>query len=44
MDYGQEIVGGLGAGRGKGGNVCAAVAGGDYGDYIALAYQSVRLP
>ena len=36
MDYGQEIVGGLGAGRGKGGNVCAAVAGGDYGDYIAL--------
>ena len=36
MDYGQEIVGSLGAGRGKGGNVCAAVAGGDYGDYIAL--------
>ena len=36
MDYRQEIVGGLSAGRGKGGNVCAAVAGGDYGDYIAL--------
>ena len=36
MDYGQEIVGGLGAGRGKGGNVCAAVAGGDYGDHITL--------
>ena len=36
MDYRQEIVGGLGAGRGKSGNVSAAVAGGDYGDYIAL--------
>ena len=36
MDYGQEIVGGLGAGRGKGDNVCAAVSGGDYGDYITL--------
>ena len=36
MDYGQEIVGGLGAGRGKGGNVCAAVSGGDNGDHITL--------
>ena len=36
MDYRQEIVGGLSAGRGKGGNIRAAVAGGDYGDYIAL--------
>ena len=36
MDYRQEIVGGLRAGRGKSGNVCAAVASGDYGDYIAL--------
>jgi len=36
MDYRQEIVGGLSAGRGKGGNIRAAVAGSDYGDYIAL--------
>ena len=36
MDYRQEIVGGLGTSRGKSGNVCAAVSGGNYGDYIAL--------
>ena len=36
MDDGKEIIGSLGTGRGKSGNIRAAVASGDNGDHITL--------
>ena len=43
MDNGQKIVGCLGAGRGKSGNICVAVAGSNYRDHIALGVPKCAL-